>query len=193
MYTRSKWILLAMSTTIIIVLAAFTLPARGVVANGTPGGFLSLQSAPFIDSATGQEYSLTVIAGESEENAGVGNVTLQLLGPSLSACSVHGAGVDIGPELEDGNYAGNLPLTETQCGTAFGMAVSIDGCTAKTEMHGFSHSDYPLFTYLGSTTIELTLRKSGADGKVNLKVYTPKGPIKLDGKVSGPFTMNTCQ
>ena len=192
MQTHRKWIILVTSTVLILMLAAFTLPARGVVVSGTPGGFLSMPSGTFIDSTTGQEYTLTVVSGESEENAGGGNVTLQLLGPSLSVCSAHGGGVDIGAEMEDGNFAGNYPLTELQCGTAFGMAVAIDSCTAKTEMHGYSHSDYPLFTYMGSTTIEFSFRKSGDGGKVNLKIYTPKGPIKLDGNFSGPVTMNTC-
>ncbi len=192
MHTRRTWILLSLSLVVILILAAFSVPVRGVVRNGNPGGFFLLPSGTFIDSATGQEYSIFAVAGESEETAGVGNVTLQL-GGTASVCSVHGGGIDIGPELEDGNYAGNFPLTEVQCGTAFGMAVSIEGCTVKTEMHGFSHSDYPLTTYLGSSTIDFNFKKTAAGGKVDITIYTPKKPIKLSGTVSGPVTLNTCE
>jgi hypothetical protein len=114
------------------------------------------------------------------------------VGGTASACSTHGGGADIGPELEDGNYAGNFPLTEIQCGTAFGMAVSIERCTVKTEMHGFSHSDYPLITHLGSTPIDFNFKKSASGNQVEIKIYTPKGPIKLAGRLNGPVTLNTC-
>lgn len=192
MFIHRKWIVLSVSTVIMLILGAFSTPVRGVVAIGTPGGILFIPSATFIDSVTGQEYSLITFAGESEETAGVGNFTLQLLGPSSSTCSAHGGGADIGPEQPDGNFAGNFPLTEFQCGTAFGMAVSIDGCNAKSEMHGYSHSDYPLFAFMGPTTIDFAFRKSGSGGKVNIQIYTPKGPIKLAGNISAPVTMPTC-
>lgn len=192
MHTHRTWILLSFSLIVILVLAAFTAPVRGVVQNGTPGGFLSIPQTTFIDSATGQEFSIIAVAGESEETAGVGNVTLQL-GGTVSACSVHGGGADIGPVQDDGNYAGNFPMTEIQCGTAFGMAVSIEGCTVRTESHGFSHSDYPFTTYMGSTTIDFNFKQTASGGKVEIKIYTPKGPIKLAGTVNGPITLNTCE
>lgn len=192
MHTRRIWIILSFSLIVILSLAAFAVPVRGVVRNGSPGGFFVIPATTFIDSATGEEYSIIAVVGESEEMAGVGNVTLQL-GGTASICSVHGGGADIGSELEDGNYAGNFPLTEVQCGTAYGMAVSIEGCTVKTEMHGFSHSDYPLTTYLGPTTIDFNFKKTAEGGKVEIKIYTPKEPIKLSGIVNGPVTLDTCQ
>jgi len=177
----------------ILILAAFALPARGVVLNGTPGGFLSLPWGTLTDSATGGEYGLVLIARESDDAAGLGQVTVQLLGPSISACSTHGGWVDIGPFTDGENFSGNYPLQDIQCGTAYNMAVSIDGCTAKTELHGFSHSDYPLITYSGQNTVELTFKKTSSDGgKVNMKVYTPMGPIQLNGDVSGAVQMDTC-
>jgi hypothetical protein len=192
MRTHPKWIVLTVSLVIMLALAAFAVPARGVVKVGQPGGFLSLQSGTFVDSA-GQEYELLMLAGEGEEIPGAGNFTLQVLGPSISICSTQGGSVDIGSPLPDGNYSGNSPLTEIQCGTAFGQIVSIDGCTAKTEFHGYSHSDYPLTTYSGSNTVALTFRKkSASSGQITITVYTPKGPIKLSGTVSGPITMDTC-
>lgn len=147
----------------------------------------------FVDSASGQEFGLTMLAGEGEESAGAGNFTLQVLGPGVSVCSTHGGGVDIGTQAEDGNYYGIVPMTEIECGTSFGMAVSIDGCTATTELHGYSHSDYPFTIYSGSNTVELKFRKTSAmTGNVSIKVYTPKGPIKLAGNVTGSMTMDTC-
>lgn len=186
----NRWIIFSISLIVLLVLTAFAVPTRGILATGTPGGFLSLQSGTFTDSLTGDQYTLTALGGEGQL-AGGGNFTLGLQGP-ISLCSTHGGGADIGTPLEDGNYAGNFPLTEIQCGTAFGMAVSIDGCTAKSEMHGYSHSDWPFYTYTGSTTIEFVFKKSGTGGQVNVKIYTPKGPIKLAGEYSGPVIMDTC-
>src|SRR5262245_21633402 len=112
MLIHRKWIVLSVCTVIMLILGAFSTPVRGVVPLGTPGGILFIPSATFIDSISGQEYSLIVFAGESEETAGVGNFTLQLLDPSSSTCSAHGGGADIGPEQPDGNFAGNFPLSE---------------------------------------------------------------------------------
>lgn len=193
MYTRRSMILLAVSTVIVLMLAAFASPARDVLKNGQSGGFVSLPWGTFTDPTTGDEYGLTVIAREADDAAGVGKFTLQLLGPGISVCSTHGGGVDIGLSENGEDFAGNYPLQEIQCGTAYSMAVSVDGCTAKTELHGYSHSDYPLIIYTGSNTVELTLRKTAAESsKVSLKVFTPKGPIKLSGDVSGPVEMDTC-
>jgi len=194
MHKHRKSIGWSISIIIIFSLTAFNTPVRGVVVNGTPGGFLAIESGTLVDSSTGEEYALILTAGEAEDSAGVGNVVLQLIGPAFAICSAHGAGVDIGPGLEDGNYAGNFPLAELQCGTAYGMPVSIDGCNAKLEMHGYSHTDYPLHPFMGPTTIEMSLRKSTyVKSQVNVKVYTPTGVIKLSGIVSDPVRMNTCE
>jgi hypothetical protein len=194
MKSYRKLIALSILSVSALILLAYTIPSRDVIAGGQPGGFLSLEPGNFVDSRTGQTYELTMLGAEGTEAAGAGNFTLQVLGPGISICSTHGGGADIGLMLEDGSYAGNYPLTEIQCGDSYGMAVSIDGCTAKTELHGYSHSDYPLTIYSGTNTVELTFRKTGASsGHINIKVYTPKGPIKLSGNVSGPIIMSTCQ
>jgi hypothetical protein len=192
MYTRRKWIFISIGTVIILVLAAFRLPERGQVATSTPGGFFSAPGT-FVDSASGVEYGLFLTGRESDDTAGLGQVTIQLLGPSVSLCSAHGGSVDIGDSTDGENFSGNSPLQEIQCGTAYSQAVSIEGCTAKAELHGYSHSDFPLYIYSGSNTVELTYRKTSASsGQLNLKVYTPKGPIKLSGTVSGEVVMDTC-
>jgi hypothetical protein len=177
----------------LLILAAFASPPRGIVLSGKPGGFLSMPGGNFIDSTSGTQYLLLFISRESSDAAGVGQATVQLLGPGISVCSTHGPGADIGTSTDGENFAGNNPLPDIQCGTSYGMAVSIDGCTAKTELHGYSHSDYPLIAYMGQNTVELTFQKtSSSGGKVTMKIYTPKGPIKLDGNVSGDVQMDTC-
>lgn len=195
MLSKRKLIVLSVVTLATLLLTAYSKPIRGVLAVGQPGGYLSLESGTFTDSRTGKEFGLTLLAGEGENMAGAGNFTVQVLGEGFSICSTHGGGVDIGPQAEDGNYYGNFPLTEIQCGTSFGMAVSIDECTAKTELHGYSHSDYPFTIYSGPNTVELTFRKtSSTTGLINIKAYTPKGPIKLSGNVSSSsITLDTCQ
>jgi hypothetical protein len=127
------------------------------------------------------------------DTTGLGQSTVQLLGPSISVCSTHGPTADIGTSEDGENFSGIAPMQDIYCGTAYGMAVSIDGCTAKTELHGYSHSDYTRIAYMGQNTVELTFQKTSASGgKATLKIYTPKGIIKLDGNVSGDVQMDTC-
>ena len=191
MNRKQRWFFLSITLVAILVLVAFASPMRGVIAVGEPGGFISIPFTTFVDPASGREFSLTLIGREYD--AGAGQVTLQLLGPGFSACSTHGGGVDIGTSEDGENFGGNFPLTEIQCGTAYGMAVSIDKCDVKTEMHGYIHSDYPFTTYTGSVTIEANIHKTTSGGQVNLKVYTPRGPVKLQGSLNGDFTLDTCR
>lgn len=191
MNKRQRWIFVSITLAVLLVLVAFTSPIRGVIPKGESGGFISIPSMTFIDPASGREFNLTLIGREYD--AGTGQVTLQLLGPGFSACSTHGGGVDIGTSEDGENFGGNMPLNEIQCGTAYGMAVAIDGCDAKTEMHGYIHSDYPFSTYTGSVTIEANIHKTASGGQVNLKVYTPRGPVKLQGSLNGDFTLDTCR
>ena len=191
---RRKWIVLSLSLVILLGLAAFQPPIRGLVANGTPGGFFSAPGV-FVDTVSGVEYGLFLNGRESDDTAGLGQATVQLLGPGIQVCSTHFGGVDIGNTSDGENFIenGNFPLAEIQCGTAYSQAVSVEGCTAKAELHGYSHSDFPVTIYSGPNTIELTYRKiSDSTGKLTLVVYTPKGPIKLSGEVNGEVTMDTC-
>jgi hypothetical protein len=192
MHVHKKWIILSLSTIIILILTAFTTPVRGIVANGQPGGFVSVLDGTFIDSVTGWEYGFSLVAREADDSAGVGKVTLLVSGPGLSVCSAHGPGaeIDFSPGGED--FGGNVPLSEIQCGTAYGMPVSIDGCTAKTENHGYSHSDYPFHPYMGPSTTEFSLQKKSSGSLVTLKLYIPSGVIKLGGNVNGTVEMDTC-
>ena len=117
---------------------------------------------------------------------------LLINGPSLSICSAHGptADIDFLPGGED--VGGNNSLPEIQCGTACGMAVSLNGCTTKAELHGYSHSDYPWYADMGPSSVDLTFRKASTGNQMTLKLYTLIGVIKLGGIVSGTLQMDTC-
>ena len=134
----------------------------------------------------GTNYGFSLGADESATHEGQGNVTLFLNGDGLSLCTVHGPGA--APE--------SFPLTQVQCGGASTQAVSITGCKATIEAHGFSHSDFPREAiYLGSMTVEVVFQKKGPNnGDIKVTVYTPKRSIKVEGPVSfgGPVAMSTC-
>lgn len=200
MHTTKRWIILVISVAIAFGLTASASLAFGAPIAGQPGGFLAIWKGFFVDDATGFEYGLTLVAREADDEAGRGKATFQLNGPGIQLCSAHGAGVDLGiyPGSED--FSGNNPLLDLQCGTAYGQAVSIDGCTAKVELHGYSHSDYPLVTYMGPLTVDLTFRKSPVQtnsGQISLKLFTIKNPINLSGNLidqyPGPTEMDTCK
>src|SRR3989442_2178925 len=98
----------------------------------------------------GTSYGFSLSANESSTREGQGGVTLFLNGEGLSLCTVHGPGAD----------PNSFPLTQVQCGGAFGQAVSITGCRAEIEAHGFSHSDFPrAANYLGSMTVDVPFQK----------------------------------
>ena len=85
-------------------------------------------------------------------------------------------------------------MNDIECGTAFDMAVAIDGCQADIEFHGYVHSDYPFVTYMGMMTTDIKI-KTGTDpedNEIEIKVYTPKEEIELEGNFSGYIEMDTC-
>jgi len=131
----------------------------------------------------GTSYGFNLNANESS-TPGEGNVTLFLNGNDISLCTVHGPGAD-----PDG-----FPLTQVQCGGAARQAVSISGCRAAIEAHGFSHSDFPREAiYLGSMTVEVSFQKTAANaGNMKVTVYTPKRAIKIEGPVTFSGSMPTC-
>ena len=161
----------------------------------TPGGTLSSLSAQLVDNRSGNTFDLDIVARESDEVAGAGLVALSVQGPSISLCSAHGpAGeIDFSPGGED--LAGNSPLGDIQCGTAYGMAVAVDGCTADIQLHGYVHADYPFTTYMGMMTLDLQFRKSVGpeDALLDLTIHTPKESVRLSGTLIGDVTMDTCE
>jgi hypothetical protein len=185
---------MAAAVIIILSLTAFLPQTTGSAIKAKPGGFLSVRDGTLRDPATGQEYTFDLIARESEDSVGSGQVTLLINGPGISLCSAHGPGaeIDFSPGGED--FSGNNPLQEIQCGTAYGMTVSVDACAANVELHGYSHSDHPFISYMGPMTLDLAFRKSARpnSGTVMLKLYTVKGQIKLNGNLTAPIEMDTC-
>lgn len=160
-----------------------------------PGGSISVRDATLTDTRTGNIYDFDLVA--EEVGAGVGYATLWVRGPALSLCSAHGphAEVNFGAPCDgDGGFCGNPPLEGIECGTAWEMAVAINECVAKIELHGYVHSDYPLVTYMGMMTLDLSLLKGRGPGDalVEVAVHTPKEDINLRGVLDGAVEMDTC-
>lgn len=185
----NRWFLravfvVAMAGLLVTAIAA----APGKASPGEPGGSVLVGGgAQFTDNDTGTVYNFYFNAQENGSQAGVGNAFVLLGGPALSLCDTHST--HLGP------LVGFSPLTEIDCAGSGQMAVSVDGCTANIEVHGFVHSDYPNVTYLGPMTIDLRFQKNAGDkdGVATFTVYTPKEPIKLHGKVTaGQVAMDTC-
>lgn len=124
--------------------------------------------------------SFTITAVQQGAGGG-GDTNINIQGRSR-ACSVHGPGAD----------EGNFPYQGVQCGTAFGNGVSINGCVADLEAHGYVHSDHPNVSYLGGTTIDVRYQKTRSGDQMKMTIYTPKENIELIGKVNGASVMPSC-
>jgi hypothetical protein len=152
---------------------AFAL-AMPLCAFADPGD--TLQAAGVLVDNNGFNYPFTITAIQHGAGGG-GDVDINIPGPSPSrACSVHG------PNADEGSF----PYQGIQCGVAFGNSVSINGCVANLEAHGYAHSDHPNVNYLGSATIEVRYEKTrGGGDPMKVTIYTPKENIQLIGKVAG--------
>jgi hypothetical protein len=109
---------------------------------------------------------------------------LQLSGPGISVCDVHGPGAD----------PGSTPLTSVQCGGSFGVSVSVDDCTGVLETHGFVHADHPHTVYLGTMTMDVEFRfdPDSGTGKLQVEIFTPKDVIENEGETTGTVAVDTC-
>lgn len=200
-FHKIKYVLSAFTIPIVLSVLFFLVPTLMGTEALTPGGNILIGSKPpadgwasFVDKYSGEEYQFRLIASESEEIPGNGQATFLLVGPSISMCTAKGTHAEIYFSSAGAEYPGNAPLEEVSCGTAHEMAVSIDGCQADIEYHGYVHSDYPLVTYMGMMTTDVNVKIGGNSGNntINIQVYTPKEVIKLNGKFSGYFEMDTC-
>jgi hypothetical protein len=160
----------------------FQLSSSGVGMPPAPGGDATA-AGTLTDDNTKLTYDVEFEASEDSDQQGVGDTNLHVGGPSLSACSVHGPGAE----------ADSLPFLTIQCGEAFGQSVRVDQCVATVELHGFSHSDWPLVNYLGSSTVEVRLQRlSSTSATMDVTIYTPKEAVVLHGKLTGDVTISTC-
>lgn len=135
----------------------------------------------FTDTATGQTYNLFFEAREGE-SAGNGDTTLLISDSAANLCSVHGPR----PESLTGtafDYGSGNDDYGFECGTAYGESVSINGCKATMQAHGFVHQDHPLSNFLGNTTIDVAVAKANGVYKVAIKYWTPKGLRKIAGSL----------
>lgn len=161
--------------------SAGLLAATGVAAKGEPGGTLSAVGQ--VTDNDGNVYDFTLNAEESDQ-PGLGTMFLQLNGPSISVCDVHG------PPAEPGA----TPLTSVQCGGSGGISVSVDDCTGVLETHGYVHADHPHTVYLGTMTVDVQFRydPERGTGKLQLEIFTPKDVIEIEGDTTGSVVMDTC-
>lgn len=195
------WIAVILGATVVFALTAFG-PSLAGTPVSAPGGTLYMPKVFLHDGATGDQYEVALFANEDTDKAGQGRATLSIRGPGVGVCSTHGGSTEIdwtGPGADTWDFNGDFPLQQIQCGTAYGMQVAIDACTAKVELHGFLHSDYPAVTYTGSITADLTFQKGAAPdtGDLTIKIFTPKAPIKLNGPITladpdAHIQMDTC-
>lgn len=182
---KLKWLCAAVVTVLTLSAVPAAIGAPG------PGGDLDIEpGATFEDNNTHLFYNFGLRAVESGAVAGLGDAVMEVSGPGVSACTVHGSSAQV-DWSNFGNEGGVQPSYE--CGRSYGESVKIDDCKATIQAHGFSHSDHPLINYLGSTTLDIDFRKKTATtGDIDITIHTVAGKIMLKGKVSGPIIMSTC-
>jgi len=199
---RNKYFLAGTSIVVMLIGLFVLTPIFFVSGAQSTGGNTLIGNPPlgngmtsFEDKDSGDVYNFRLIASEDD-----GKVTMFLEGPSLTLCTARGSAASITfPEGPIGDpygseYSGNYPLNDIQCGTAYAMAVFNDGCQADIEFHGYVHSDYPWVTYMGMMTTDVKI-KTGTDpedNEIEIKIYTPKEEIELEGTFLEYIEMDTC-
>ena len=158
----------------------FSLPAEAANGSQVTIGKVD-QTVAIKDTTTGRTYNVFLEAREGS-TAGQGDTTLLVVNSPANACSVHGPS----PSTLSGSafdYNSGASDYAFECGTAYGQAVSINGCTANIQMHGFVHQDTPLTAYLGTTTIDATVTKSLGVYRVSLRITNPRGDVRISGNL----------
>lgn len=183
-----------------ILMATTAFGVCSPIAQAAPGDWINSGPTPltFVDNATKKTYTVGFNANETEP--GIGNMGFFLNAPFLSVSSMHGANVAI---RETWSYSQTNPPTPPQVvvatdnngnptpfnislweqGQAGHQAVSISREAMELSAHSFVHSDAPNIVYMGPVTVDVRLEKQS--GQIKVVIYTPKGPIKLAGLLSG--------
>jgi hypothetical protein len=184
--------------------------SRGVSHPGSPGGTLQIGkvgttpdsngfvgvSAQLVDEDSKLTYYFFLEARETSIGPGgsAGDLTFNVLGPGLTACSVRGGSARLYAGGTAFNHGGIDP--SRSCGTAYGQSVYIEGCKATLQAHGFAHADDPNVNHWGATTIDVRYEKKPAGyGRIHVTLHTPDGRIELGGKVvddGGMLSMPSC-
>jgi hypothetical protein len=167
--------------TVVLCLSVLAIAAPSATAGSGAQLAIGKFDAPIAvkDTASGKTYNLFIEAREGT-SAGNGDTTLLISDSPANLCSVHGPS----PESLAGtafDYGSGNEDYAFECGTSFGETVAINGCKATIQTHGFVHQDNPLSNFLGMTTIDVALTKTGGIYKVSIKYWTPNGVRKIAG------------
>jgi hypothetical protein len=158
--------------------------------SGTPGGNFLTFDTVLTDSSSGQDFTVNLRAFESPDFAGVGAAAVEIVaaGGGITACTTHGGAADI----DFSNLANSvLPYEDNQCGLAGRVHVQVDGCMVEASAHGYLHSDWPHVSFMGDTTIDFSYNANS--GNLDIRMYTPKEQIHLQGSLEGNMILSTCQ
>jgi len=174
---------------LILGLALMGVPGFLSTALGGDGDMLDIDPGEFSDLNTGNTLSLFLDVDEISAGRGTVILGLEVQGgnPKL-LCSTNG------PHPSPGAF----PLRDIKCGPAMGMPISIKGCKAEFEVHGYAHIHHPKVTYLGMVTIEVSfIKRPGAEGMVRIDVHTPKTTASFQGTIGAAdlianVTMPSC-
>lgn len=154
----------------------------------SPGATVATDGTQIVDQDTGLAFTVDVNATEFHE-PGRGKVTMLVFGPHLQFCTTHGPHFNQNTDITE---PGIKPLADVECGNAGNMSVSIEGCVADIQAHGFVHADHPFVTYLGMATFDVRVQRTRSHDDVAITVWTPKAQIKLNGRTAGTATLSTC-
>lgn len=116
-----------------------------------------------------------------------GEVTFGFRFAGLSGCSVHGPNVSLEAVTFPRTADDAVTLGEVICGRAQAQVVNIDRCKVDISLHGYVHIDAPYDPFLGLTTIDVSVEKTGAvePARMRMTIYTPKGKIHRERQVPG--------
>lgn len=176
----------------LLLMVAMALGITNTNVQAAPGDNINWFNATFVDNSNKNTYNIGFNANESPTEAGVGGVNFFVNGPRLGLSTMHGANI-AAREIFD--YSTNPPsivfapaplqISLWEQGGAGNQAVSIGTQVVELSAHSWVHSDAPNIVYMGPVTADIRIERKS--GQIKVVIYTPKGPIKLEGRLSAPL------
>jgi hypothetical protein len=165
------------SVALVLFVMAFAFASVNLQA--APGDISFEYAGSFVDNASGITYGVQIQANEYATEAGVGDVFFQLNGPpGHSRLSL----ITVGKGFEPPPPSDYRPLALIKAGKPSNQAVDIDANVVEISAHAFVHSDAPnKIVFIGPVTVDVRVENKA--GKIRVVISTPKGQIKLEGKL----------